>query len=183
MEKNLLEIAQSISSTLHLDKVLEIILDESIKLINCEAGSIILVNSETHFLDFRVVKGAKSAILKDLNVKIKMNDGIVGVAIQTGRVVVANNVQDDQRFKKDIDWLTGFTTKSVIAVPIIVKDKVLGAIELINKKSGSFTDKDTEIISVIALQSAIAIENARLYLFCGESFVFFPIKSVSGPVD
>ncbi|MFA5780550.1 MAG: GAF domain-containing protein [Elusimicrobiota bacterium] len=162
MEKNLLEIAQSISSTLHLDKVLERILDESIKLIGCEAGSIILTNSE-NFLDFRVVKGEKSAILKDLNVKIKMNDGIVGVAVQTGRVVVANNVQDDQRFKKDIDWLTGFTTKSVIAVPVIVKDRVLGAIELINKKSGAFTDKDTEIISSIASQSAVAIENARLY--------------------
>lgn len=162
MEKILFEIAQSISSTLHLDDVLERILDESIKLTECEAGSILLINSE-NFLDFRVVKGEKSAVLKDLNVKIKINDGIVGVAVQTGRVVVSNNVQDDQRFKKDIDWLTGFTTKSVIAVPVIIKSRVLGAIELINKKAGSFTDKDTEIISAIAAQSAVAIENARLY--------------------
>ncbi|MEW6557900.1 MAG: GAF domain-containing protein [Elusimicrobiota bacterium] len=163
MEKVLLEIAQSISSTLNLNEVLERILDESIKLVDCEAGSIFLIDSETKELNFKVVKGDKSAILKELNIKIKLNEGIVGIAVHTGRVVISNNVQDDPRFKKDIDWLTGFTTKSVIAVPMIIKGKTIGAIELINKKIGEFTNEDTEIISAVASQSAVAIENARLY--------------------
>ena len=163
MEKILLEIAQSISSTLHLDKVLENILRESIKLIDVEAGSIFLVDHETHELHFKIVKGDKASVLKDLNVKFKLNEGIIGVAIQTGRVVVVNNAQEDARLKKDIDWLTGFTTKSVMAVPMMIKGKSVGAIELINKKSGEFTENDTGIISAVASQSAIAIENARLY--------------------
>ncbi|OGS46285.1 MAG: hypothetical protein A2539_02870 [Elusimicrobia bacterium RIFOXYD2_FULL_34_15] len=162
-EKILFEISRSISSTLHLDKVLERILDELIKLIGVEAGSILLINSESHQLDFKVAKGEKSGIIKDLNIKIKIDEGIVGVAVQTGKVVVSNNVQDDTRFKKDIDWLTGFVTKSIIAVPIVMKGKVLGAIELINKRSGDFAEKDTEFVSAIAAQSAVAIENARLY--------------------
>ncbi|OGS39256.1 MAG: hypothetical protein A2551_02800 [Elusimicrobia bacterium RIFOXYD2_FULL_34_30] len=163
MEKVLFEISKSISSTLHLDKVLESILDELIKLIKVEAGSILLINSETRQLDFKVAKGEKSGIIKDLNLKIKIDEGIVGVAIQTGRVVVSNSVQDDTRFKKDIDWLTGFVTKSIIAVPIVIKGKVLGAIELINKKDGDFLANDTELVFAIASQSAVAIENARLY--------------------
>jgi PAS domain S-box-containing protein len=163
MEKVLIEIAQSISSTLHLDKVLESILDESIKLVGVEAGSIILISIETQKLEFKVAKGEKSNILKELSVNFKLDEGIVGVAVHTGRIVVVNNVQDDIRFKKDIDWLTGFTTKSLLAVPITIKGRVLGAIELINKKSGSFSETDTEIISAIAAQSAVAIENARLY--------------------
>lgn len=163
MEKNILEIAQSISSTLHLDKVLERILDESIKLLKVEAGSILLINSETRELDFKVVKGEKSEVLKDLNIKVNLNEGIAGEAVRTDRAVVSNNAQDDLRFKKDIDWLTGFTTRSIIAVPITIKGRVLGVIELINKKKDDFSDKDTEIVSAIASQSAVAIENARLY--------------------
>ncbi|MBN1383413.1 MAG: GAF domain-containing protein [Elusimicrobia bacterium] len=163
MEKTILKIAQSISSTLRLDEVLHRILDESIKLVKAEAGSILLLNRETSELNFRVVRGEKSKKLRDFKVRFKSNEGIVGATVQTGKAIISNDVQKDERFKKDIDWLTGFTTKSLVAVPIIMKGVTFGVIELINKKCGNFSDNDIETISAIAVQSAAAIENARLY--------------------
>lgn len=163
MEDYIFKIAQSISSTLHLDGVLDKILEESMKLIGAEAGSILLLNKETNELNFKAVRGEKSKKLKDFKVRFKADEGIVGTAVQTGRAILVNDVRKDERFKKDIDWLTGFTTKSLVAVPMIMKGVTFGVIELVNKKSGDFSDKDAKIITAIASQSAIAVENARLY--------------------
>jgi signal transduction histidine kinase len=73
------------------------------------------------------------------------------------------NVHDDSRFFGDIEQTTGFTTESMLGVPLITKNKIVGVLEAINKHRGKFTDADESMLLVLGAQAAVAIENARLF--------------------
>src|SRR5207302_1438165 len=77
--------------------------------------------------------------------------------------VLVDNVQSEPRFSPKWDTLTGYKTKSVLCAPISNKDNVLGVIEVLNKKSSVFNRNDQDLVTAIAKQTAIALENSRLY--------------------
>ncbi|MCK4584223.1 GAF domain-containing protein, partial [candidate division WOR-3 bacterium] len=126
-----------------------------------EAGSIMLFEDETQELVFKVTAGAKSSEIKKLSVNI--NEGIAGWVFRKGEPLLANDIIRDKRFSKKFDKSTGFTTKSIIAVPLKLGDRVVGVMELLNKKKGNFNQKDFNIVLSYASLTSVVIENIELY--------------------
>ena len=73
------------------------------------------------------------------------------------------NVHEDPRFYSTIEAITGLATKSLLGIPLVTKNKIVGVLDVLNKPKGRFTDKDESMLLVLGAQAAVAIENARLF--------------------
>jgi len=112
----LLKITQTINSHLDLDKVLESVMDVATQAMQVEASSLVLVDEETNELLFHVTEGVKAKIIK--TIRMKAGEGIVGWVIKEEKLVLVNDVSKDPRFFKSADKKSGFTTKSILCVPM-----------------------------------------------------------------
>ncbi|HTP07314.1 MAG TPA: GAF domain-containing protein, partial [Anaerolineae bacterium] len=156
------EVGSSITSTLDLRTVLTTIVSKAMELLNAEAGSLLLVDEQHNELVFEVTLGPAAPDLRGQ--RMAMNKGIVGAAAQTRRPQIVNEAQQDSRWLRDVDKTTAFSTRALLAVPMIVKDKVTGVIELINKRgTDSFTEDDQALLTAFAVNAAVAVDNARLF--------------------
>ena len=155
------EIGQHLSSTLNPDEVLELLLQRVTSMLEAEDGSILLTEEPSGDLIFQISMGNVSDQIKPL--RIPKGEGIAGQVALTGVPVRVDNAQKDKRHFKKIDMNTGFLTKTILCVPLLTRQKIIGVIEVFNKRSGPFTDGDQIILSSIASFAAIAIENARLH--------------------
>ena len=156
------EIGRSLSSTLEHRPLLDEILQNAVKILNCEAGSLFLVDDETQELVFEVTAGPVAGHL--LGQRLPPGVGLVGKAVVSGQPVIANRVQADKGWFDKADRQTGFVTHNLLVVPLRAKDRVIGVIEVINKLDGSiFNPDDQELLSTFASQAAVAVENSRLY--------------------
>jgi signal transduction histidine kinase len=156
------EVGSSITSTLDLRTVLTTIMSKAMELLNAEAGSLLLVDDQHNELVFEVTLGPAAPDLRGQ--RLPMNKGIVGAAAQTRRPQIVNEAQQDSRWLRDVDKSTAFSTRALLAVPMIVKDKVTGVIELINKRGmDSFTEDDQNLLTAFAVNAAVAVDNARLF--------------------
>jgi signal transduction histidine kinase len=156
------EITRQLTSTLELNPLLQNILENAVGILNCEAGSLFLVDEQTDELVFRVTVGPVANNL--IGKRLPPGTGIVGRAVQTRSAVIENEDQNSQSRFKGIDQQTGFVSRSLMAVPLQVKDRVIGVIEVINRRDGlPFVANDETLLNAFAGQAAVAIENARLY--------------------
>ncbi len=147
------------SSTFDMKQVLEYTMAMIRALMNVEAGSLALVKGNE--LEFAV---AFEIDLKKLSkVKLVMGQGISGAVASRGESIIENDVQESSNFYPQIDSITGFTTRSVLCVPMISQGKVIGIIEVMNKREGDFSEEDRDVLQSIATSVSIALENARLY--------------------
>jgi adenylate cyclase len=149
------------SSTFEMEKVLKHTLDMIQALMNVEAGSLLLL--ERNELRFKV---AFNTVI-DVNVlhefAIKLGRGIAGYCAARGESLIVRNAAESPHFSRDFDNHTKFKTLSALCVPLISQGKVLGVIEVLNKKDGDFNDNDLQLLQSIATSVSIALENARLY--------------------
>ncbi|MBI3151218.1 MAG: GAF domain-containing protein [Chloroflexi bacterium] len=156
------EITRQLTSTLDLDPLLQNILENAVGILNCEAGSLFLVDDQTGELVFRVTVGPVATNL--IGKRLPPGTGIVGRAVQTHGPVIENEDQHSASRFKGVDQQTGFVSRSLMAVPLQVKDHVTGVIEVINRRDGlPFVQDDQTLLNAFAGQAAVAIENARLY--------------------
>ncbi len=156
------EVGSSITSTLDLRTVLTSIMSKAMELLNAEAGSLLLVDEQRDELVFEVTLGPAAPDLRGQ--RLPMNKGIVGAAAQTRQPQIVNEAQQDARWLRDVDKSTAYSTRALLAVPMIVKDKVTGVIELINKRGmDSFTEDDQNLLTAFAVNAAVAVDNARLF--------------------
>ncbi len=155
------ELTRSLTSTLELDPLLNRIMQSAVEIIECEAGSLLLVDEETGESVFEVAIGPVGSNLKGK--RLPAGVGLVGKALKTKTAIIENNV------KLSGDWfntdeMSGFSTEDLLVVPLVVKDHAIGVLEVLNKVDQSpFTFKDQELLTAFAGQVAVAIENARLY--------------------
>ncbi len=156
------DMTRQLTSTLDLEPLLQNILQSAVDILVCEAGSLLLVDETTEELVFRVVV---SPVANDLvNRRMQPGSGVVGRSVMTREPIIVNDVTRYPGWYSKNDQTTGFTTRAVLVIPLQVKDKVIGVIEVINKRDGSpFTQDDQDLLSAFAAQAAVAIENARLY--------------------
>jgi signal transduction histidine kinase/putative methionine-R-sulfoxide reductase with GAF domain len=156
------EVTRRLTSTLELDPLLQSILESAVGILNCEAGSLFLVDDQTGELVFRVTVGP---VAKDLlGQRLPPGSGIVGRAVNTRRPVIENDVKRSAGWDANADTQTGFITRALMAVPLQVKDNVIGVIEVINRRDGlPFVEEDQTLLTAFAGQAAVAMENARLY--------------------
>jgi len=157
------EVSRTINSTLDLPVVLDLIMNKVIELLNVEAGSLLLVDEERGDLVFQVTLG--TPLSHSLTGRRHpMGKGIAGYVAQTGQSQIVNNVTADPRWNQEVDQEIGFMTRSILCVPMISRDRVIGVIEVINHRDGSpFRESEASLLTNFAAQAAVAIENARLY--------------------
>jgi GAF domain-containing protein len=156
------ESSHTLTSELVLDQLLGKILQSAVQVMQASAGSLLLHDPATDELVFSVVQGGGGAALK--NTRISCRQGIAGSVFTSRQPSIVHDVRADARFLKGIDVKYGFHTVSMIAVPMLHKGEPTGVIEVMNKESGEqFNQDDQELLLAFAAQSAIAIQNARLY--------------------
>ncbi|HOO70166.1 MAG TPA: sensor domain-containing diguanylate cyclase [Spirochaetota bacterium] len=159
---NLIEINTIITNSLEKKEVLNRILFQVKRLLNCQTCSILLVDREINMLGFAYLgKEEDSEALKDT--KLRMGEGIAGTVWENGVPIIINDTANDPRFSKRADQKAKSSTNSIIAVPLIVNGEIIGVVESINKIDGVFTPFDLQVMQFISSQSAIAIKNADLY--------------------
>jgi signal transduction histidine kinase len=156
------DISRKLTSTLELEPLLHNILESAVSIINCEAGSLFLRDEQTDELVFSVTVGPVASNL--VGQRLPPGSGVVGRAVATRAPVLINEAQASPQWNASPDRQTGFTTRAILAAPMEVKDRVIGVIEIINKKDGlPFGADDQEVLTAFGGQAAVAIENARLY--------------------
>lgn len=156
------EITQQLTSTLEHEPLLKNILESAVQILDCEAGSLFMVDEQTDELIFTVAVGPVAPDL--IGKRLPLGQGIVGQAVETRAPVVENNASESKGWSNTTDEETGFSTKALLAVPLQIKERVIGVVEVINKKDGlPFVDDDQNLLTAFAGQAAVAVENARLY--------------------
>lgn len=144
-----------------LDRLLNRIVYEATRIVDAVDGSLILIDRETQELVFVTVRSHLRERL--VGYRMPMDEGIVGWAVAHQEPVIANDVTHDERFSAAVDRYLAFVTRSLMAVPLISRGQVLGAIELVNKfSSPHFDERDLETLSLLAAVAAAAIDLAGM---------------------
>lgn len=158
--QSLSQMTRSLSAIMELDKMLELILDKALELLEAEAGSFLMMDDDTGELEFRVVRGPTSQNL--LGRRLPLGTGLAGTAAQTGRPLLVNDVRDDERWFKGLDT-PEFATHSSLTIPLIRHHQVLGVLQVINRLNGlPFSEEDQTLLTAFAGQAVVALETARL---------------------
>jgi len=158
------KIGQALSSTLHLDQLLTLIMKEITHLMNADRSTLYLVDNRKGEIWSKI---ALKAEVKEIRLKIGV--GISGHVAATGEVINIPDAYQDSRFDPSTDKKTGYHTRSILCLPVWEPTTsegsrtVLGVIQVLNKAEGPFTSEDEGILQAVASEVAIAISNARLY--------------------
>lgn len=164
-----LKFSALINSSLEIESVLDHAMRFSEEFINAEASSIFELDEESEELFIRVARGEKKDSIKE--VRLKLGEGIAGWVAMTGEPMVVQDTKKEKKFSTKYDAMSGFKTKSLICVPLKLRDKSIGAIQVLNKKNQEpFTKADLEILISLSQQIAVAMENAKLYHRLQEKF-------------
>ncbi|MDR2589160.1 MAG: sigma 54-interacting transcriptional regulator [Spirochaetales bacterium] len=136
------------------------ILESATRLVEGEASSLLLLEKESQKLYFEIALGVKGHDIK--NFSLNLGEGIAGWVAGRRTSLICDDVDKDPRFLADISRQIGFPTTSILAVPMCIRDEIVGVIEIINKKSGKhFGQPDLEWLEVFSTQAALAIQNMR----------------------
>ena len=168
------EITRKLVLSVQTSNHIAFILSSAKEILNASASSVILVDEKKKELFFEFADGNVGGLITQ--VRINIASGIAGWVAREGKPLIVNDVKSDQRFSVDLDRITGFVTRSIICVPILVQSQVIGVIEVVNRKDGSdFREQDLEVLKVLANIAATAIDRVRL----NEALVYGYINAVN----
>ena len=156
-----IEISRDLASTLDLDTLLEDIVRAAADITHAEAASILLYDDTARQLYFQIATNIDEPTMRGLIVPLE--NSIAGWIVLNRTSVRIDDAHKDERFFKGVEQTIGQSTKSLLGIPLITKNKVVGVLECVNKKRGRFTDPDESMLTVLGAQAAVAIENARLF--------------------
>lgn len=156
----MLEIGSALGQTFHLDDLLKIIVEKTTELMDAERSTLFLIDEETGELWSKIIQGTIN-----IEIRLQLGQGVAGWVAQTGKSLNIRDAYDDPRFNPKVDEDTGYQTRNILCQPIRnLQGDIIGVIQVLNRVSGNFTDEDEYLLSAIAAQAAIAIENSKLYL-------------------
>lgn len=157
----MIKVSKMINSTLDLNSLLESIMDSAKIVLKAEASSLMLIDRKTNELFFNIISGEKERDLKEI--RIPMGVGIAGIVAETCKPLVVNDAQNDDRVYKQADEKINFKTHNLIATPLMVRNRIIGVIEVINSVGREeFTEKDLQLFNTFSEQAALAIHNREL---------------------
>jgi sigma-B regulation protein RsbU (phosphoserine phosphatase) len=155
MLETLAEIGREVSSILDLDALLTRLVQLTKRLIEYRTLGILLINPSTNELEMKLaLKYGEQTTVPP----VKMGQGLVGFAAEHKEIVLVPDVQADPRYLKLVD-----DVRSELVIPLLVKDRCIGVIDLESPELDAFTKGHVEVMTLLASQAAVAIENARLY--------------------
>ncbi len=156
--RRLIEISRDLASTLELDPLLTRIVEAARDITDAQAASILLYDQAGRQLYFQVATNM-DPMMRGLAVPM---DSIAGWIVSNRKSVRTGSVEQDKRHFKNVSETLSFETRSLLGIPLITKDKVIGVLEALNKTS-DFTETDEDMLTVLGAQAAVAIENTRLF--------------------
>jgi signal transduction histidine kinase len=158
--ERLIEISHSLNSTLELRPLLQRIAVAAQQLTDTEETSILLLDRKTGQLHFEAatnLPGIRSIV-------VPMEGSVAGLVVQTSKPVVVPDARNDPHFYHQADEQSDFSTRSILAVPMVVRGNVIGVLEAVNKRGGGeFAREDVEMLTVLGGQAAVAVQNALLF--------------------
>ena len=157
--RRLIEISRDLASTLDLDLLLNRIIEAARDISGSEAASILLYDDAGKQLYFQAATNM-DPLMRGISVPM---DSIAGWIVTNRQAVRISDVNKDQRYFKTVAKTVSFATQSIMGVPLITKDKVVGVLEVLNKQQGEFSESDESLLTVLGAQAAVAIENTRLF--------------------
>jgi signal transduction histidine kinase len=154
------EVGLALGTTLDLDQLLELILQKMNDAVEADRATLYLLDDQKNELVSRIVQGDEVR-----SIRLKVGRGIAGFVAQSGKALLVNDPYQDPRFNPEWDMVSGYRTRSILAVPMKNHlGRIIGVIQVLNKKTGEFTDHDAVILAALATQAAISIDNSRLFL-------------------
>jgi sigma-B regulation protein RsbU (phosphoserine phosphatase) len=156
IEPLLLEVADVVNTTLDLDTTLRRVAELVRKVFDYEIFAILLLNEKTQELRIRFNVGYKRELAE--KIRIKVGEGVTGLAAQRREAMLVDDVTTDPRYISGVP-----DVRSELAVPLIVKNKVIGVIDIESPQPNHFTEEHKRLLTLIASRMAVGIENARLY--------------------
>ena len=154
------EVGLALGTTLDLDQLLELILQKINDAVEADRATLYLLDDPKGELVSRIVQGDEVRAIR-----LKVGQGIAGHVAQTGKALLVNDPYQDARFNPEWDMTSGYRTRSILAVPMKNHlGRTIGVIQVLNKKSGQFSDHDAVTLAALATQAAISIDNSRLFL-------------------
>jgi len=156
------EVSQSLTSELHLKPLLGKILASAVQVMSASAGSLLLLDELTDELVFTILEGGGGESL--LGTRMAKDKGIAGWVVTHRQPIIVDDVHQDNRYYQAIANTISFHISSLICVPMVTRNKLIGVLELMHSETGRYFNKfDQQLLTTFASQSAIAIENARLH--------------------
>jgi PAS domain S-box-containing protein len=152
---------QAFTSTLDLDRVFTTVLDEVRHLLNVAICSVWLADPDTGELVCRQARGPSSEVVRGW--RLPPGQGLTGWVYQNERSLMVGDTRQDERHFKEVDERTGWELRSILSVPLRVKERTIGTLEVTDTEADRFTPADLALVESLAATAAIAIENARLY--------------------
>jgi phosphoserine phosphatase RsbU/P len=152
----LLEVADVVNTTLDLDTTLRRVAELVRKVIDYEIFAILLLNEKTQELYFRFQVGYAPEVAERM--RIKVGDGVTGIAAQRREAILVDDVSEDPRYISAVP-----NVRSELAVPLIIKNRLIGVIDIESPQPNHFTEEHKRLLTLIASRMAVGIENARLY--------------------
>lgn len=154
------EVGLALGTTLELEQLLELILEKINSAVESDRATLYLLDERKGELVSRIVQGDEVK-----HIRLKVGQGIAGQVAQASKALLVNDPYGDPRFNSELDLSSGYRTRSILAVPMKNHlGRTIGVVQVLNKKTGPFTDHDAVILAALATQAAIAIDNSRLFL-------------------
>ncbi|AUX47862.1 hypothetical protein SOCE26_093880 [Sorangium cellulosum] len=155
------DVGLALGSTLDLDQLLALILNKITELLDADRATLYLLDEQRQRLFSRIVIGDEARAIE-----LPVGAGIAGHVAKSGRTIRVKDAYRDRRFQREWDEVTGYRTRSILAAPM--KNHVgrtIGVIQVLNKREDKeFSVHDEELLSALATQAAVSIDNSRLFL-------------------
>lgn len=155
------DIAAAVTSSLDPREIYHLVMEKINQFFRVDAGSLLMLDDETGELVF--VMTLEEGQEKLVGVRVPAGAGIVGDVARTQQYAIVHDAESDPRFYRAVSDGIGYNVHSILCVPIVVKGRTIGVIELLNKRTGHFTEEEAIRLTRMAATIGIAIENARLF--------------------
>ncbi|HSQ76159.1 MAG TPA: GAF domain-containing protein, partial [Bacteroidota bacterium] len=154
----LIEASKIVNSAIDLDVLLGVILDVASRSIGADRGTLYLIDRKADELWSKVAQGDGM-----VEIRLPIGKGLAGYVARTGEVVNITDAYSDPRFNPEIDRKSGYSTRTVLCMPMRNKNgEIIGVFQLLNKRIGHFGPEDEAFIEALSVHAAIALENARM---------------------
>ncbi len=157
--KRLLDVSLVLNSNFALEPLLKYIMDAASEITASEAASILLIDKRTNELYFVASNTANAN--KMSHIPVPLENSIAGTIVVENRSIIIADASQDPRINRTVDHQIAFQTRSLMGVPMRIKDDVIGVLEVVNCMGSPWTEDDRNHLSILASQAAVALENAQ----------------------
>ena len=156
----LADISAALGSTLDLDELLALVASKITEVIDADRSTIYLLDDDGEHLVSRVAEGQGRS-----EIRLKVGEGLAGWVARSGEKLNIKDAYQDVRFDAEWDRRTGYRTRSTLCVPMKNRHgRILGVVQVLNKRLGPFTGEDEALLAALAAQAAVSIENGKLFI-------------------